>query len=104
MHYRIPDDAGNIVATSFVPWEQLAGAVRGLYRDDPRVFEHGQSSAVDQPGVVSEISSKYQEKTVAYYDAEKTHLPYDVVFQTIGSASEPEAYAARAFCITRDAA
>ncbi len=90
LHYRIPDDAGNIVATSFVPWEQLAGAVRGLYRDDPRVFEHGQSSAVDQPGVVSEISSKYQEKTVAYYDAEKTHLPYDVVFQTIGSASEPE--------------
>ncbi|HIQ87567.1 MAG TPA: helicase SNF2, partial [Candidatus Scatomorpha gallistercoris] len=29
-------------------------------------------------------------KTVAYYDAEKTHLPYDVVFQTIGSAPEPE--------------
>lgn len=29
-------------------------------------------------------------KNVAYYDAEKTHLPYDVVFQTIGSAPEPE--------------
>ena len=29
-------------------------------------------------------------KTVAYYEAEKTHLPYDVVFQTIGSAPEPE--------------
>ena len=29
-------------------------------------------------------------KTVAYYEAEKTHLPYDVVFQTIGSVPEPE--------------
>ena len=29
-------------------------------------------------------------KTVAYYEAEKTHLSYDVVFQTIGSAPEPE--------------
>lgn len=29
-------------------------------------------------------------KTVAYYEAEKTRLPYDVVFQTIGSAPEPE--------------
>ena len=35
-------------------------------------------------------ATKFQEKTVAYYDAEKAHLPYDVVFQTIGSASEPE--------------
>ena len=30
LHYRIPDDAGNIVVTGFVPWEQLAGAVRGM--------------------------------------------------------------------------
>ena len=29
LHYRIPDDAGNIVATGFVPWEQLAGACVG---------------------------------------------------------------------------
>lgn len=35
-------------------------------------------------------ATKFQEKTVAYYDAEKAHLPYNVVFQTIGSASEPE--------------
>ena len=90
LHYRIPGDNGSVVVASLVPWEQLAGSVRGMYCDDPRVFEHGQSSAVDQPGVVSEISSKYQEKTVAYYDAEKAHLPYDVVFQTIGSAPEPE--------------
>ena len=31
-----------------------------------------------------------RERTVAYYDAEANHLPYDVVFQTIGSAPEPE--------------
>ena len=29
-------------------------------------------------------------ETVAYYEAEKTRLPYDVVFQTIGSAPEPQ--------------
>ena len=35
-------------------------------------------------------ATKFQEKTVAYYDAEKAHLPYEVVFQTIGSAPETE--------------
>ena len=47
LHYRIPDDAGNIVVTGFVPWEQLAGAVRGMYRDDPEVFEHEPDIAVE---------------------------------------------------------
>ena len=90
LHYRIPDNAGNIVATGFVPWEQLAGAVRGMYRDDPGAFERGPSNTAEQPEAVDEASSKLQEKTVAYYDAEANHLPYDVVFQTIGSATEPE--------------
>ncbi len=97
LHYRIPDDAGNIVATGFVPWEQLAGAVRGMYRDDQRAFELEPDIAVEGPGQVPEINDaadarpEIREHTVAYYEAEKTHLPYyDVVFQTIGSAPEPE--------------
>ena len=90
LHYRIPDDAGNIVATGFVPWEQLAGAVRGMYRDDPEVFEQEPGIDVEQPENVDEANPKFREHTVAYYEAERTHLPYDVVFQTIGSAPEPE--------------
>ena len=90
LHYRIPDDAGNIVATGFVPWEQLAGAARGMYRDEPGVFEQEPGIAVEQPKNVDEANHKFREHTVAYYEAEKTHLPYDVVFQTIGSAPEPE--------------
>ena len=90
LHYRIPDGDGNIVVSGFVPWEQLAGAVRGMYRDDPGAFERGPSNTAEQPEAVDEASSKLQEKTVAYYDAEANHLPYDVVFQTIGSAPEPE--------------
>ena len=48
-----------------------------------------------------------RERTVAYYDAEANHLPYDVVFQTIGSAPEPEPEPAphappRNFHITND--
>lgn len=90
LHYRIPDDAGNIVATGFVPWEQLAGAVRGMYRDDPEVFEQEPGIAVEQPKNVDEANHKFREHTVAYCDAEANHLPYDVVFQTIGSAPEPQ--------------
>ena len=90
LHYSITGDNGNIVAADFLPWEQLAEALRGMLRDDPEAFEHVSSSAVDQPEVVSETDTKFQEKTVAYYEAEKTRLPYDVVFQTIGSAPEPE--------------
>ena len=92
LHYRIPDDAGNIVATGFVPWEQLAGAVRGMYRDDPEVFEQEPGIAVEGSGASDAVDARpeIREHTVAYYDAEKTHLPYDVVFQTIGAAPEPE--------------
>ena len=92
LHYKIPDDAGNIVATGFVPWEQLAGAVRGMYRDDPEVFEQEPGIAVEGSGASDAMVAKpeIREHTVAYYDAEKTNLPYDVVFQTIGSAPEPE--------------
>ena len=92
LHYRIPDDAGNIVATGFVPWEQLAGAVRGMYRNDPEVFEQEPGIAVEGSGASDAVDAKpeIREHTVAYYEAERTHLPYDVVFQTIGSAPEPE--------------
>lgn len=92
LHYRIPDDAGNIVATGFVPWEQLAGAVRGMYRNDPEVFEQEPGIAVEGSGARNAVDARpeIREHTVAYYEAEKTHLPYDVVFQTIGSAPEPE--------------
>lgn len=183
LHYSIPDDNGNIVVAGFVPWEQLAGAVRGMYkRDMARGIENEagapdityldlkETPAEDEPefddtpvniqprnpmasayGVgdfvwyegreyqITDLQRGYVEllppelpipvyrterradferglladernryitdylttetdndareqltKTVAYYDAEKTHLPYDVVFQTIGSAPEPE--------------
>ena len=91
LHYRIPDDAGNIVVTGFVPWEQLAGAVRGMYRgDELEVFEQEPGIDVEQPENVDEANPKFREHTVAYYEAERTHLPYDVVFQTIGSAPEPQ--------------
>ena len=96
LHYRIPGDNGSVVVAGLVPWEQLAGAVRGMYRDEPGVFEHGPDIAVEGPGQVPEINDaadarpEIREHTVAYYDAEANHLPYDVVFQTIGSAPEPE--------------
>ena len=92
LHYRIPDDAGNIVATGFVPWEQLAGAVRGMYRNDPEVFEQEPGIAVEGSGARNAVDAKpeIREHTAAYYEAERTHLPYDVVFQTIGAAPEPE--------------
>ena len=183
LHYSMPDDDGNIVVAGFMPWEQLAGAVRGMYkRDMARGIENEagapdityldlkETPAEDEPefddtpvniqprepmasayGVgdfvwyegreyqITDLQRGYVEllppelpipvyrterradferglladernryitdylttetdndareqltKTVAYYDAEKTHLPYDVVFQTIGSAPEPE--------------
>ena len=96
LHYRIPGDNGSVVVAGLVPWEQLAGAVRGMYRDDQRAFELEPNIAVEGPGQVPEINDaadarpEIREHTVAYYEAEKTHLPYDVVFQTIGSAPEPE--------------
>ena len=183
LHYSMPDDDGNIVVAGFMPWEQLAGAVRGMYkRDMARGIENEagapdityldlkETPAEDEPefddtpvniqprepmasayGVgdfvwyegreyqITDLQRGYVEllppelpipvyrterradferglladernryitdylttetdndareqltKTVAYYEAEKTHLPYDVVFQTIGSAPEPE--------------
>ena len=183
LHYSIPDDNGNIVVAGFVPWEQLAGAVRGMYKKDmargienendapdsahhdlKEIPDEDESEFDDTPvniqprdpmasayGVgdfvwyegreyqITDLQRGYVEllppelpipvyrtenradferglqedernryitdylntelnddahephtKTVAYYDAEKTRLPYDVVFQTIGSAPEPE--------------
>lgn len=92
LHYRIPGDNGSVVVAGLVPWEQLAGAVRGMYRDDQRAFELEPNIAVEGPGASDAMVAKpeIREHTVAYYDAEKTNLPYDVVFQTIGSAPEPE--------------
>ena len=42
LHYKMPGDDGNIVSAGFLPWEQLAGAVRGMYRDEAR--EHNEES------------------------------------------------------------
>lgn len=96
LHYSIPGDNGNNVVAGFVPWEQLAGAVRGIYRDDPHAFEYEQDmTAVEVPlsndavGVEPEI----REHTVAYYDAEANRLPFDVEIRTIRTAPpehEPE--------------
>ena len=49
LNYKMPDDDGNIVAAGFLPWEQLAGAVRGMYRNEAR--EHNEESvrAEDEP-------------------------------------------------------
>ena len=108
LHYRIPGDNGSVVVAGLVPWEQLAGAVRGMYRDDQRSFELEPDIAVERPGRVPELNGavdarpEIRERTVAYYDAEKTHLPYDVVFQTIGSAPEPEPPTPHNFRITDD--
>ena len=183
LHYSMPDDDGNIIVAGFMPWEQLAGAVRGMYKKDVALGIENKNDAPDsahhdlketpaegeaefdgipvniQPrgsmasayGVgdfvwyegreyqITDLQRGYVEllppelpipvyrtesradferglladernrhitdylttetdndareqhtKAVAYYDAEKTHLPYDVVFQTIGSAPEPE--------------
>ena len=97
LHYRIPDDAGNIVATGFVPWEQLAGAVRGMYRDDPEVFEHEPDITVEGSAEVPlsndavDVEPEIRERTVAYYEAEANHLPFDVEIRTIHTAPpEPE--------------
>lgn len=90
LHYRIPGDNGSVVVAGLVPWEQLAGTVRGMFREDPGAFEHRPSNVVERSENADEAIPEFQEKTVAYYDAEKTHLPFDVVFQTIGSVPEPE--------------
>ena len=108
LHYRIPGDNGSVVVAGLVPWEQLAGAVRGMYRDDQRAFELEPNIAVEGSGQVPEINDaadarpEIREHTVAYYEAEKTHLPYDVVFQTIGSAPEPTPTTPRNFRIMDD--
>lgn len=96
LHYSIPDDNGNNVVAGFVPWEQLAGAVRGIYRDDPHAFEYEQDiTAVEVPlsNDVVGVEPEIREHTVAYYDAEANRLPFDVEIRTIRTAPpehEPE--------------
>ena len=101
LHYSIPGDNGNIVVAGFVPWEQLAGAVRGMYRGAPRAFEHEPDIAVDGsvevPVSNDAVDGKpeIRERTVAYYDAEANRLPFDVEIRTIRTAppepkQEPE--------------
>ena len=50
LHYQIPDDNGNILAAGFLPWEQLAGAVRAMYKRDV-VRTSNEVSAVRNAGV-----------------------------------------------------
>lgn len=89
LRYSIQGDDGIVIASGFVPWEQFAGAVRGLYREDPGAFEREPSNVVEQSEDAGEAKPEFQEKTVAYYDAEANHLPYDVEIRTI-STSPPE--------------
>lgn len=97
LHYSITGDNGNIVVAGFVPWEQLAGAVRGIYRDDPRMFEHEPDITVEGSAEVPlsndavDVEPEIRERTVAYYEAEANHLPFDVEIRTIHTAPpEPE--------------
>ena len=89
LRYSIQGNDGIVIASGFVPWELFAGAVRGLYREDPGAFERGPSNVVEQSEDAGEAKPEFQEKTVAYYDAEANHLPYDVEIRTI-STSPPE--------------
>ena len=97
LHYKIPNNNGNIVAAGFLPWEQLAGAVRGMYRDNPRAFEQEPNTVIDGsvqlPLYNDAVDGKpeIRERTVAYYEAETNHLPFDVEIRTIRTAPpEPE--------------
>ena len=72
---------GSVVVAGLVPWEQLAGAVRGMYSDDQRSFELEPDIAVERPGRVPEPNGavdarpEIRERIVAYYDAEKRTCP-----------------------------
>ena len=97
LHYKIPNNNGNNVVAGFVPWDQLAGAVRGIYRDDPRMFEHEPDITVEGSAEVPlsndavDVEPEIRERTVAYYEAEANHLPFDVEIRTIHTAPpEPE--------------
>ena len=97
LHYKIPNNNGNNVVAGFVPWNQLAGAVRGIYRDDPRMFEHEPDITVEGSAEVPlsndavDVEPEIRERTVAYYEAEANHLPFDVEIRTIHTAPpEPE--------------
>ena len=69
-----------------------------VYRTESRAdFERGLHSDERNRYITDYLTAELNDdahephtKTVAYYEAEKTHLSYDVVFQTIGSAPEPE--------------
>lgn len=69
-----------------------------VYRTESRAdFERGLHSDERNRYITDYLAAELNDdahephtKTVAYYEAEKTHLSYDVVFQTIGSAPEPE--------------
>ncbi len=88
---RVLDDDGNVLAALRPTWAEIAPILRAMYQQERDGFEHGASAAIiEQSEDVDKAAPKFHERTVAYYDAEKTHLPYDVVFQTIGSAPEPE--------------
>ena len=69
-----------------------------VYRTESRAdFERGLRSDERNRYITDYLTAELNDNahephtnTAAYYEAERTHLPYDVVFQTIGSAPEPE--------------
>ena len=78
---RVIDEHDRVLASLSASWEEVAAACRALYRQELDGFSH--SDEAEMP--------ELREETVAYYDAEANHLPFDVEIRTIRTAQpEPE--------------
>ena len=78
---RVIDEQDRVLANLSASWEEVAGACRALYQQELDGFSH--SDEAETP--------ELREETVAYYDAEANHLPFDVEIRTIRTAQpEPE--------------
>ena len=76
---RVIDEQDRVLANLSASWEEVASACRALYRQALDGFSH--SDEVETP--------EMREETVAYYDAEANHLPFDVEIRTIRAVPEP---------------
>ena len=84
---RVIDEQDRILANLSVSWEEVAAACRALYRQELDGFSHSDEAETPEP--TPEPTPELREETVAYYDAEANHLPFDVEIRTI-SVSPPE--------------
>ena len=80
---RVIDEHDRILASLSASWEEVAAACRALYRQELDGFSHSDEAETPEP------PPELREETVAYYDAEANHLPFDVEIRTI-SVSPPE--------------